>query len=78
MSTIIVVAPAAKYSPPPVASPMAATVHNPAAVVTPLTAPFLRKRIVPAPIKPIQLTTCAATLEGSKPICSKCKTSAKP
>src|SRR5690348_13811071 len=35
----IVVAAAAKYIPPPVASPIAATVHKPAAVVRPLFVP---------------------------------------
>ena len=56
---------AVKYIPPPVASPIAATVHNPEAVVSPLTVPCCENNIVPAPMKPIPLITCAATLDGS-------------
>ena len=78
IKAIIVVAAAAKYNPPPVASPIAATVHRPAAVVNPRMAPRFKNNMVPAPIKPIPLTTCAATLEGSSDTCSVPKISANP
>src|SRR5699024_5298035 len=72
------VAEAAKYKPLPVASPIAATVHKPEAVVNPRITPLFRNRIVPAPIKPTPLITCAATLEGSSSTLSNFKTSIKP
>src|SRR5215207_1142081 len=57
--------PAARNMPPPTASPTAATAQMLAAVVSPLTT-SLRRMIVPAPIKPMPLATCAATREGSR------------
>ena len=51
-------------SPQPHAIPIAATIHNVDAVVSPVTVnPCLKT--VPAPIKPIPVIICAATLEGS-------------
>jgi hypothetical protein len=51
----------------PAARPMPATAQTLAAVVSPRMA-FLRRMIVPAPRKPIPLTTCAATRDGSRTI----------
>src|SRR5215211_6586360 len=59
---------AARNMPLPTASPTAATAQMLAAVVKPLTI-SLRKMIVPAPMKPMPLATCAATREGSRIIC---------
>ena len=59
---------AAMYIPPPIASPTAATAQMLAAVVSTLTI-SLRKIIVPAPMKPMPLATCAATREGSRITC---------
>ena len=44
--------------------PMALVTHKPAAVVSPRTTCFW-KMMVPAPMKPIPVTTCAAIREGS-------------
>jgi hypothetical protein len=50
--------------PAPTATPKAALSHRVAAVVRPRTVPrFLR--MTPAPMKPIPVTTCDATLVGS-------------
>lgn len=62
---IIIVPPiATKYNPAPQAIPIPAVAHIPAAVVKPCTAFFLYT-IIPAPIKPIPETICAATLATS-------------
>ena len=51
---------ASPYIPAPQAIPMLAAINSVAAVVKPKTVgPFLKT--VPAPIKPIPVTTCAAT-----------------
>src|ERR1700733_9702565 len=55
---------AARYRPPPTASPTAATVQMLAAVVSPLTI-SPRARIAPAPRNPIPETTWAAIRDGS-------------
>ena len=52
------------YIPAPTASPIPAVAQIPAAVVSPRTICFW-KMMVPAPINPIPLTTCAATRLGS-------------
>ena len=74
----IIVNKAAKYIPPPVANPIAATVHNPDAVVKPRMMPCLKNKIVPAPINPMPLITYAATLDGSSTRFLFPRTSAKP
>ncbi len=55
---------ATKYCAVPAAMPMAATAQMVAAVVSPRTRSF-RRKIVPAPRKPIPVTIWAATREGS-------------
>jgi len=51
-------------SPAPAAMPIAATDHSEAAVVSPLMLPRCW-RMVPAPMKPMPETICAAILVGS-------------
>ena len=55
---------ASTYMPAPTAMPNAATIHIPAAVVSPRTEPFICI-MAPAPRKPIPVTTCAAIRAGS-------------
>ena len=62
--TIIVVAMESMYMPLPHASPMADVTQRPAAVVSPLITCFWNI-IVPAPMKPIPVTTCDAIRDGS-------------
>src|SRR5579883_1947414 len=62
---------------PAAASPTAATAQTLAAVVRPWTV-WLRRRIKPAPRKPIPLTTWAAIREGSSTTRPGCSTSWNP
>ena len=59
-----VVKTAMMYCDVPAAMPIAATAQMVAAVVSPRTR-SLRRKIVPAPRKPMPVTICAATREGS-------------
>ena len=52
------------YIPAPTAKPIQAVIHIPAAVVRPLTEPFIWI-MAPAPRKPIPEITCAAIRPGS-------------
>ena len=56
-----------EYMPAPADSPMAATSHSPAAVVSPWTLSPVR-RIAPPPRNPTPVTTDAAIREGSTAI----------
>ena len=49
----------------PMARPMLAVVHSPAAVVSPVTWEWFRVRMVPAPRKPMPEMTWALTRRGS-------------
>ncbi len=52
------------YIPEPHVRPIADVTHSPAAVVSPFITCFL-KIIVPAPMKPMPVTTCEAMRDGS-------------
>ncbi len=78
ITTIIVVAVERMYMPLPHASPMADVTQRPAAVVSPLITCFWNI-IVPAPMKPIPVTTCEAIREGSSETFDRvCKTLSNP
>jgi hypothetical protein len=64
MKYIAVATTAISHNPPPAAVPTAATSQIVAAVVRPRTE-SRRTKITPAPRKPMPLTICAATREGS-------------
>ena len=55
-----------KYCPPPTDIPTPTVAQMPAAVVSPLTL-WLCTKIIPAPRKPMAVTTPAAILDGSSP-----------
>lgn len=67
------------YIPPPQARPIAAVTHTPAAVVSPLiTFSLLWNIIVPAPMKPMPVTTCAAIRATSQRCSSPSSMPSKP
>ena len=76
-SVRIVAARASHDIPAPAVKPIPAVAHRLAAVVSPRTIWWL-KMIVPAPMKPIPLTTCAAIRLGSSDTPSCVKISEKP
>ena len=76
-STRRVVVVASRCMPAPAVIPMAAVTQRPAAVVSPLTA-CLWKMMVPAPMKPIPDTTCAAMRDTSRRWLSLMSTPSKP